>query len=362
MPVPEPFPEKRKERLLSPAMERLRSPATCSASCSAPPATATARRSTQSRGRRLPISRHPDGSFLTATRGSTRTEAVRGGGGPSTTRPAADPAPAVPAFLYEPAHGLPVVRETLDLGSLLSAIRRGDVSRVYWFTRGGVDVLEGPCLVVRRDGTVAQSFVPAHAGGARVRYAMETHGVVGALLRAQPSSAMLAPPWRPNQTTVDFFTRALPAAGLVGVLVAAKYAAWSKGDADDRALLRKKAAEARDAEKAAARALEFRLEAEQASPLSLPPSLSLPLSVCLPVSPGLSLRPSLRPVAPPALPPRPPLRAARPRAVQRRRRDPRPSGALQGPAGRRARRGRGRRDRRRGQGARLRGDGRAPRV
>lgn len=76
---------------------------------------------------------------------------------------------------------------------------------------------------------------------------------------------MVSPPWKPNEAQINIFTKAIPAIALGGVLAAAKYAAWRKGDADDRALLRKKAAEARAKEKREAKEMEFRLEVEQLS-------------------------------------------------------------------------------------------------
>ena len=99
-----------------------------------------------------------------------RLAAVRGGGGLTSTPPR--PPPTNPTtnnsgpkkYLFEPRHGLPVVRETLDLGGLLRAIRSESVSRIYWFTQRGVDLLEGPCLIVYKDGTVKKSYVPPHSG------------------------------------------------------------------------------------------------------------------------------------------------------------------------------------------------------
>jgi len=151
------------------------------------------------------------------------------------------------------------------MGRLLRDIRTEDVSRIYWFSTDGVDILEGPCLVVYKDGRVKQSFVPTHAGAQRVYYAMETHGVVGAKLKAQPSPEMVTPPWKPSQAQIDLATKAIPTLALGGVLAAAKYAAWRKGDAEDRALLRRRAAEKRAQEKREAKELEFRLEVEQMS-------------------------------------------------------------------------------------------------
>ena len=74
---------------------------------------------------------------------------------------------------------------------------------------------------------------------------------------------MTTPTWRPSKAQMDIFTKTIPAVALAGVLAAAKYAAWRKGDADDRALLRKRAAEKRAQERREARALEFRLEIEE---------------------------------------------------------------------------------------------------
>ena len=72
-----------------------------------------------------------------------RLAAVRGGGGLTSTPPR--PPPTNPTtnnsgpkkYLFEPRHGLPVVRETLDLGGLLRSIRSESVSRIYWFTQRG---------------------------------------------------------------------------------------------------------------------------------------------------------------------------------------------------------------------------------
>lgn len=82
-------------------------------------------------------------------------------------------------YLYEEKYGLPIVRESVDMSALLKDIRDEKVSRIYWFTKNNVDVTEGPCLVIYKDGKVRQSFIPTHGGAQRIFYAMETHGVVG---------------------------------------------------------------------------------------------------------------------------------------------------------------------------------------
>ena len=105
-------------------------------------------------------------------------------------------------FLNEPKYGLPVVRETVDMGALLHDIRHERVSRIYWYTKTNVDVIDGPCLVIYKDGTLKQSYVPTHAGAMRIFYAMETHGVMGQKLKEQaragrcPHSTASGHSWR----------------------------------------------------------------------------------------------------------------------------------------------------------------------
>ena len=108
---------------------------------------------------------------------------------------------------------------------------------------------------------------------------METHGVMGQRLVAQPTKDMLVKPWRPQQHHIDLFTKIIPALGISGVLGAAKYAAWKKGDADDRALLRAKSLEKKKAEKREARVLEFRMEVEQLAQVRVGLGLGLGLGL-----------------------------------------------------------------------------------
>lgn len=81
--------------------------------------------------------------------------------------PAAAPAVAAPRqqqqqqYLYEPRYGLPVVRRRLGYSELLRAMRAGEVAEVRFFTADADQTaMEGPCLVVLTDGTVAQAHIP----------------------------------------------------------------------------------------------------------------------------------------------------------------------------------------------------------
>ena len=74
-------------------------------------------------------------------------------------------------YLYEPKYGLPVVRRRLGYSELLRCIRQGEVDEVRFFTtHENATQMEGPCLVVLTDGTVAQGHIPdgdwrcAHGG------------------------------------------------------------------------------------------------------------------------------------------------------------------------------------------------------
>lgn len=93
-------------------------------------------------------------------------------------------------YLYEPKFGLPLVRRRLSYGELLREIRTENVKQLKFFeTADNIIDLEGPCLVVFKDDTLAQGYVPHY--DYRIAYAMENHGVVAARLPAEPAPEML---------------------------------------------------------------------------------------------------------------------------------------------------------------------------
>ena len=78
-------------------------------------------------------------------------------------------------YLYEPAFGLPVVRRKVEYGELLKEIRQNKVREIAYFDSNPAPPekaapsnqtnleLEGYCLVVYNDDTVAQvSMVQDH--------------------------------------------------------------------------------------------------------------------------------------------------------------------------------------------------------
>ncbi|KAI3429278.1 hypothetical protein D9Q98_005374 [Chlorella vulgaris] len=161
----------------------------------------------------------------------------RGGSGGAAQPPAPG---GQQQYLYESKYGLPVVRKQLSYTELLKAIRLEEVKEVRFFTTDeDATHLEGPCLVVMNDGSVAQSFV--RDGDYRMAYAMETHGVHAGVIPVTPTKAELAPS-KPIFTaaTGAFVVQWIPYF-LVGlVYVATTYVRWKKGDMSDRQKLRKK--------------------------------------------------------------------------------------------------------------------------
>ncbi|DBA94610.1 hypothetical protein WJX77_012597 [Trebouxia sp. C0004] len=154
------------------------------------------------------------------------------------------PAPSEPKqHLYEPKFGLPVVRKYLSYGDLLREIRTEKVKELKFFcARDDVIELEGPCLVVYRDGTLAQSYVPSF--DYRVPYAMENHGVAAIRLPAEPAASTFTVQrlWNKNQQKI--INRVIPLVAIAIVYFATQLAAKWKGDKEDREKMR-----AMDAEK-----------------------------------------------------------------------------------------------------------------
>ncbi|PRW60288.1 cell division isoform B [Chlorella sorokiniana] len=133
---------------------------------------------------------------------------------------------------------------------MLRAVRMGEVSEVHFFTlEEDASQMEGPCLVVMTDGTVAQGHIPDHDW--RMHYALETHGVRAVRMAPTPTAAQLKPPQPLLSSSAGAFVIKWSPYALVGlVYLATSYVRWKKGDAEDRAKLRKKAEE--DARKKAA--------------------------------------------------------------------------------------------------------------
>jgi len=143
-------------------------------------------------------------------------------------------------YLYGRDFGMPVVREKLSYSELLRDIRLGLVKEVSWFTTmpAGDHTLEGPCLVIYRDGLVKQSCVPGF--DVRIPYAMESQGVTASLVPPTPPSVFEPPPTPPSEMAVNLFSKAIPIISLVAVYLAATYASFLKGDAEDRKKIRRK--------------------------------------------------------------------------------------------------------------------------
>ncbi|KAL4447504.1 hypothetical protein ABPG75_004723 [Micractinium tetrahymenae] len=146
-------------------------------------------------------------------------------------------------YLYEGKFGLPLVRKRLSYSELLRSVRLGEVQEVHFFTtHDDSTTMEGPCLVVLADGSVAQGHIPD--GDFRITYALETHGVEVKRLAPAPTAAQLAPP-KPllSGQAAAAFVKWSPYF-LVGlVYLATSYVRWKKGDMEDRIKLRKKAEE-----------------------------------------------------------------------------------------------------------------------
>jgi len=132
------------------------------------------------------------------------------------------------------------VRQKISYSELLRDIRTEKVKEVSWFTGlpAGDSYLEGPCLVIYKDGTVKQSCVPSV--DRRIPFAMESHKVVASLVPPTPREIFAPAPVAPSEFVVDIFSKVIPFAALLLVYAAATYAAYLKGDAEDRKKLRQK--------------------------------------------------------------------------------------------------------------------------
>lgn len=132
--------------------------------------------------------------------------------------PAAQPVPGAPApkqFLYEPRYGLPVVHKYLKYGELLRDIRTDKVQRLSFFSQIKTVDLEGPCLVIYKDGSVAQSYVPDF--DYRVPYAARSHSVATVRLAAEPAEDTFSAKqiWTENQAKLVYRIVPLLAIGVV---------------------------------------------------------------------------------------------------------------------------------------------------
>ncbi|CAK0787425.1 hypothetical protein CVIRNUC_010645 [Coccomyxa viridis] len=142
-------------------------------------------------------------------------------------------------WLFEPVHGLPIVRKQLKYAELLKEIRMGHVRTVMYFDNdeSAVSVedyqeVEGPCLVVFNDNRVAHSYVPRF--DYRIPYAMETHGVEAARLATPLTSTTLQQSGKVAGAFTARFLSALPFLALGLAYLATQYAAYLKGDLEDR--------------------------------------------------------------------------------------------------------------------------------
>ncbi|KAK9821639.1 hypothetical protein WJX74_002762 [Apatococcus lobatus] len=100
--------------------------------------------------------------------------------------------------------------------------------------------VEGPCLVILKNGTVAQSHVPE--ADYRLPYAMETHAVKMTTLQPEPAADSIwygDPKGAIGIPVQKFLVSALPVIGLVAAYVAARFAKYLKGGFDDRQKLRR---------------------------------------------------------------------------------------------------------------------------
>ena len=135
------------------------------------------------------------------------------------------PAPNEPKqYRYEPKFGLPVVTKYLSYGDLLRDIRTEKVKELKFFcAQDDVIELEGPCLVIYRDGTLAQSYVPSF--DYRVPYAMENHGVAAIRLPAEPAASTFTVQrlWNKNQQKI--INRVVPLVAIAIVYFATQLAA-----------------------------------------------------------------------------------------------------------------------------------------
>lgn len=147
-----------------------------------------------------------------------------------------------PTYLYGPRFGLPVVRQHLSYTQLLREIRTDKVDQLLFFTMRDLEGVEGPCLVVYRDGSVAQSHVPPH--DFRIPFAMEHHAVTADRLEPQPEASLLEPAPPISERTQQLL-KAAPFAALLLVYVAVRVSVSMQGDAEDRDKIKRKEAEER---------------------------------------------------------------------------------------------------------------------
>ena len=119
-------------------------------------------------------------------------------------------------YLYEPKFGLPVVRKRLSYGELLREIRIGNVKQLKFFQSYDEAIeLEGPCLVVFKDDTLAQGYVPHF--DYRIPYAMENHGVAAVRLPGEPAPGTFSVQkmWTENQQQIVLNVMPVIAIGIV---------------------------------------------------------------------------------------------------------------------------------------------------
>lgn len=129
-------------------------------------------------------------------------------------------------FLYEPRFGLPVVRKYLKYGELLRDIRTEKIDSVKFFSQHEQVDLEGPCLVVYKDGSLAQSYVPGF--DYRVPYAMENHGVQAVRLPSEPLPDNSASVNIWTEAQYKTFYKVMPVIGIAIVYAATQLAAKLK--------------------------------------------------------------------------------------------------------------------------------------
>ena len=89
--------------------------------------------------------------------------------------------------------------------------------------------VEGPCLVILKDGSVAQSHVPE--ADYRLPYAMETHSVKMTTLQPEPAADSIwygDPKGSIGIPVQKFLVSSLPVIGLVAAYVAARFAKYLK--------------------------------------------------------------------------------------------------------------------------------------
>lgn len=108
------------------------------------------------------------------------------------------------------------MRKRLNYGELLREIRTGNVKQLKFFqTFDDAIELEGPCLVVFKDDTLAQGFVPHF--DYRIPYAMENHGVAAVRLPSEPTPGTFSVQkmWTKNQQTIVLRVIPVIAIGIV---------------------------------------------------------------------------------------------------------------------------------------------------